>query len=462
MIFLLLFPELSWGAGDILPGEKLSILWILPFAGVLGSLAFGPLFFSKLWHSHYGKIMGGWSLFSLLALLFQFGFAITSESLLETLLHHYIPFIILIGALYGISGGVHMDMDFKSSALSNTCYLAVGTVVASWVGTTGAAMLFIRPLIHVNAWRRQKKHLIIFFIFLIANIGGSLTPLGDPPLFLGFLNGVSFFWTTQHMFFPMMVCIVPLLLAFYFLDRRLLLQEDASPVVLDKFSPDKIRITGSSNLLYLLGVVGAVILSGSWNPGIAFKILGVEIELQNLARDALIIICLFLSLTKTSRTARDLNHYTWEPLREVAKIFLAIFITVTPVISILGAGLEGALAPVVALVSHNGEPIANMYFWMTGLLSAFLDNAPTYLVFFHMASGDPKVLMGSLEATLLAISCGSVFMGALTYIGNAPNFMVKSIAETNHIQMPGFFGYMGWALAFLLPLFLIVDLFFFW
>lgn len=458
---LFLTPAFSFGASDALPGDALSVWWALPFAGVLGSLAFGPIFFSRLWHAHYGKIVSVWSLISLAAMGFHFGLLITSMTVLETILHHYLPFIILIGALYGISGGIHIEMAFRSSALFNTLYLALGTLVASWIGTTGAAMLFIRPLIKVNAWRAYKRHLIIFFIFLVANIGGSLTPLGDPPLFLGFLNGVGFFWTTQHMLLPMIFCTLPLLFVFYLMDRRFLKKDDSQQEETEAFSFDKIQITGAFNLLYLLGVIGAVILSGSWKPGIFLPVFGVELALENVTRDILILLFLFLSLKKTSPEGRELNQYTWEPLREVAKIFMAIFITVAPVISILSAGLKGALAPIVSLVSREGEPVANMYFWVTGILSAFLDNAPTYLVFFHMAGGNPEILMGPLEATLLAISCGSVFMGALSYIGNAPNFMVKSIAEINNIQMPSFFGYMGWAFLFLLPLFLLVDLFFF-
>ncbi len=263
------------------------------------------------------------------------------------------------------------------------------------------------------------------------------------------------------MLLPMIFCTLPLLFVFYLMDRRFLKKDDSQQEETEAFSFDKIQITGAFNLLYLLGVIGAVILSGSWKPGMFLSVLGVELALENVTRDILILLFLFLSLKKTSPEGRELNQYTWEPLREVAKIFMAIFITVAPVISILSAGLKGALAPIVSLVSREGDPVANMYFWVTGILSAFLDNAPTYLVFFHMAGGNPEILMGPLEATLLAISCGSVFMGALSYIGNAPNFMVKSIAEIDNIKMPSFFGYMGWAFLFLLPLFLLVDLFFF-
>ena len=328
------------------------------------------------------------------------------------------------------------------------------------MGTTGAAMLLIRPLIRANSKRENKVHVIVFFIFLAANIGGSLTPLGDPPLFLGFLKGVNFFWTTSAMFAPMLFLVVCLLIIFFALDTYLYRKEGQLEV--DHLEKEKIGLDGSFNLLLLAGVVGGVLLSGFWKPQISIEVYHVHIELQNIVRDILLLILTYCSWVMTSKEIRHQNEYTWFPIIEVAKLFAGIFVTIIPAIAILKAGTKGALSTVVASVSNNGEPINYMYFWLTGILSSFLDNAPTYLVFFNTAGGDPNLLMNSIPNTLLAISAGAVFMGANTYIGNAPNFMVKSISESSGIKMPSFFGYFfKWAVPILMPLFIIVTYIFF-
>jgi Na+/H+ antiporter NhaD/arsenite permease-like protein len=326
------------------------------------------------------------------------------------------------------------------------------------MGTTGAAMLLIRPLLRANKERKHKVHIVIFFIFLVANIGGSLTPLGDPPLFLGFLKGVDFFWTTKAMFLPMLFMIISLLIIFYFYDTFQYRKESDLPVPTNN---EKISVKGSFNLLLIFGVVCSVLLSGFWRPGIDFTIFHVHVELQNLARDILLLILTYLSWTYTSKEIREGNEYTWFPIQEVAKLFAGIFITIIPAIAILKAGKSGALSSIINSVSSDTGPVNYMYFWLTGILSSFLDNAPTYLVFFNTAGGDAQVLMGELSQTLLAISAGAVFMGANTYIGNAPNFMVKSIAESSGIKMPSFFGYFFYSLVILFPLFIVVSLLFF-
>ena len=328
------------------------------------------------------------------------------------------------------------------------------------MGTTGAAMLLIRPLIRANSNRENKVHVIVFFIFLVANIGGSLTPLGDPPLFLGFLKGVNFFWTTSAMFAPMLFLVICLLIIFFALDTYLYRKEEQLEV--DHSEKEKIGLDGSFNLLLLAGVVGGVLLSGFWKPQISIEIYHVHIELQNIVRDILLLLLTYCSWIMTSKQIRDQNEYTWFPIVEVAKLFAGIFVTIIPAIAILKAGTKGALSPVVSSVSNNGEPVNYMYFWLTGILSSFLDNAPTYLVFFNTAGGDPNFLMNNIPNTLLAISAGAVFMGANTYIGNAPNFMVKSISESSGIKMPSFFGYFfKWAVPILMPLFIIVTYIFF-
>jgi Na+/H+ antiporter NhaD/arsenite permease-like protein len=328
------------------------------------------------------------------------------------------------------------------------------------MGTTGAAMLLIRPLIRANAWRQHKVHLVVFFIFLVANIGGSLTPLGDPPLFLGFLKGVEFFWPTRAMFWPMLLVASLLLLIFYALDQVMLRRETTSPPEATQNEP-AFRVEGKVNILLLLGVVLAVLMSGVWHPGLSFTVYHVEMELQNVLRDVLLLTTALLSWWLTPARTRQANEFSWFPIVEVAKLFAGIFVTIIPAIAILRAGINGALAPVIYLVSSDGEPVNAMYFWATGILSSFLDNAPTYLVFFNTAGGDPEQLTGPLSSTLLAISAGAVFMGANTYIGNAPNFMVRAIAEERGVSMPSFFGYMAWSCVFLLPLFMVVTLVFF-
>ena len=296
---------------------------------------------------------------------------------------------------------------------------------------------------------------------MVANIGGSLTPLGDPPLFLGFLKGVDFFWTTTAMFVLMLIMIIALSIIFYFLDSYYLKKEDIK--VEAPQEKLKLGIEGVFNLGLIVGVIGAVLISGFWKPHISFEVYsGVHLELQNLTRDILLLILTYISWTYTPQQIRKDNEYTWFPIIEVAKLFAGIFVTIIPAIAILKAGTNGALAGIINAVSSDNGPVNIMYFWYTGVLSSFLDNAPTYLVFFNTAGGDPITLMGELKNTLLAISAGAVFMGANTYIGNAPNFMVKSIAESSGVEMPSFFGYLfKWSIPFLVPLFIIVSWIFF-
>jgi Na+/H+ antiporter NhaD/arsenite permease-like protein len=342
--------------------------------------------------------------------------------------------------------------------------LAIGTLLASIMGTTGAAMLLIRPLIRANDNRRHKAHVVIFFIFLVGNIGGSLTPLGDPPLFLGFLKGVDFFWTTKSMLLPMLMASAILLAVFYALDYHYFHHRlEERPALLDP-TPDsrRLAIEGTLNLLLLAAIVACVLMSGLWKPGIALDVFGTPLELQNLLRDASLLAIAWISWRYTRVQIRVDNEFNWAPILEVAKLFAGIFITIIPAIAMLRAGQQGALGSLVGLVTGaEGQPNNTMYFWLTGGLSSFLDNAPTYLVFFNLAGGDPKVLMTSLSGTLLAISAGSVFMGANTYIGNAPNFMIKAIAEERGIRMPSFFGYMVWSGCILLPLFALMTFVFF-
>ena len=464
IIISFLMPVFCIAAGadsPYLDGKGLPLQWIVPFVGILLSIAILPLVAEHFWHHNFGKISLFWALLLVIPLLLFHGIDTAIYEVLHVALLEYVPFIILLLSLFTISGGVQLKGSLVGTPILNTLIIFIGTALASWMGTTGAAMLLIRPLLRANQHRQNKVHIIVFFIFLVANIGGSLTPLGDPPLFLGFLKGVSFFWTTSAMFLPMLFMVVTLLIIFFGVDTYFYRKE--SPQENAETENEKLSLEGSFNLLLLAGVVGGVLLSGFWKPDIHINIYHVHVELQNIARDVLLLSLTYLSWTMTPMQIRDANEYTWFPIEEVGKLFAGIFVTIIPAIAILKAGTNGALASVVSSVSDSsGEPINLMYFWLTGILSSFLDNAPTYLVFFNTAGGDPSVLMGDMYQTLLAISAGAVFMGANSYIGNAPNFMVKAIAESSDIKMPSFFGYIiKWSLPILVPLFIIVTWIFF-
>ncbi len=452
---------LAASGAHALPSAELSIVWIIPFVCMLLSIAVMPLTVPHFWHHNFGKIALFWGLAFLIPCGIVFGAGTALYQLIHVLLLEYIPFIVLLFALFTVAGGVRLKGHLVGKPIVNTLILAIGTLLASWMGTTGAAMLLIRPLLRANAHRKYRVHSVIFFIFLVANIGGSLTPLGDPPLFLGFLRGVEFFWTTKALLMHMIIISAILLVAYFILDTVLFAKE-GKPIAEPSGTVEALGLDGKINLIFLLGVIGAVLMSGSWKPGVEYDIYGTHVALQNIVRDVLLLVIAGLSLKFTSKQCRELNGFNWEPIEEVAKLFVGIFISMVPALAILSAGTEGALAPVIRLVSDaNGQPVDLMYFWLTGILSAFLDNAPTYVVFFQTAGGDPVHLMGEWASTLTAISAGSVFMGAVTYIGNAPNFMVRSIAENTGLKMPSFFGYMMWSVGILFPCFALISFLFF-
>ncbi|MDR6954604.1 Na+/H+ antiporter NhaD/arsenite permease-like protein [Ancylobacter sp. 3268] len=449
------------GAG--LDGASLSLAWGIPFAGMLLSIAILPLVAGHFWHHHYGKVALFWGLAVLVPFMALLGTGVTVYEVTHAALLEYIPFIILLFTLFTISGGILVTGNLQGSPGVNTALLAIGTVLASLIGTTGASMVLIRPLLRANDGRRHNVHTVVFFIFLVSNIGGSLTPLGDPPLFLGFLKGVDFFWTTSHLFHDTVVVVVLLLAAYHLLDRWFYAREEGRPPKLDPTpATERIGLRGLANLPLLAGVIAAILMSALWKPDIEFHVAGTAVPLPSVARDLVLLGLAAVSIRITPAFIRERNGFDWEPIREVAKLFAAIFLTIIPVIAILKAGSNGALAPLVALVTDaNGAPVNAGYFWMTGLLSGFLDNAPTYLVFFNLAGGDAQALMTTHAVTLEAISAGAVFMGALTYIGNAPNFMVLAIARSRGVKMPSFFGYMVWSGIFLLPCFALLTFLYF-
>ncbi len=455
----LITPAVAAATGD---GATLSLAWTVPFVGMLLSIALLPLLVPSFWHHHYGKVAAFWALVLLVPYAVAVGPALAAQQIVHTLLAEYIPFVLLLLALFATTGGIHIRGNLHGTPLVNTALLAIGTGFASVMGTTGASMLMIRPLLRANDARRHRTHVVVFFIFLVANIGGALTPLGDPPLFLGFLKGVDFFWTTKALFAPMLASAAILLGIFFLLDSWYYGRPDENRTH-DPTPDAPLRLDGWINFLFFGPLIlGAVLLSGVWTPGLSFDVLGTEVELQNLVRDVLLIAITWGSIRFTRASIRRANHFEWGPMIEVAKLFGGIFATIIPVIAILRAGSAGAMAPLVAMVTRpDGSPDNAMYFWSTGALSSFLDNAPTYLVFFNLAGGDAEALMGPLGTTLAAISAGAVFMGANTYIGNAPNFMVKAVATSRGVNMPSFFGYVLWSGAILLPLFGLLTVLFF-
>jgi Na+/H+ antiporter NhaD/arsenite permease-like protein len=450
----------SFAAG--FDGISMGIAWALPFAGILLSIAFLPLMASHFWHHHYGKVAMAWALAFLLPFAAMAGLGATGALLVHAAVAEYLPFVILLTALYTISGGIYIQGNMHGSPRVNTAFLATGALLASVMGTTGASMLLIRPLVRANDNRQHKVHVIVFFIFIVSNAGGALTPLGDPPLFLGFLKGVNFFWPLRHLWAPALFLIAALLAIFYALDsyyyhrREELLPVDPTP------DTPAIRIQGGWNFALLALAVGLVLLSGLWTSGVVWSLAGTTVALPGLVRDIGLLALALISFKATPAAIHQSNQFSWEPMSEVAKLFAGIFLVMAPVMAMLQAGVQGPFGAVVAAVTQaDGSANPAMYFWVTGALSAFLDNAPTYLVFFNTAGGNAQQLMTTLAPTLAAISAGAVFMGACSYIGNAPNLMVKTIAQGQGIKMPSFFGYIVWALVVLLPLLLIVQLIWF-
>ena len=469
-VFLMLSltcPVSVWAAGE--SGAKADVpIWLcIPFAGLLLCIAIMPLVKGEWWEAHQPLVVALWIIVLVIPFAVLYGVGDTVETVLECTVNDYLTFIILLFGLFCVSGNITMEGDFAGSPKINVGLLAIGTLLASCIGTTGASMLMVRPVIKMNSWRRRKSHIMIFFIFMVSNMGGCLTPIGDPPLLMGFMRGVPFFWSL-HLFPVLLFNMVILLFIFYHLDKRNYRKDIAEGRKPDISKPGtEFRIDGLHNIIFLAMIVAAVILSGVL-PGMpAFQdaagnvrgihIFGeVSLSFPSLIEIVLILLAAFLSFKTTSSEIRTRNHFTWGAIQEVAVLFIGIFITMQPALMLLKA-----VGPNLGLT----EPF--QMFWATGALSSFLDNTPTYLVFLTTAgtlgftSGISTTLGTLPEKMLSAISCGAVFMGANTYIGNAPNFMVKSISDENGVNMPSFFGYMLWSVSILIPVFIIDMLVFF-
>src|SRR5215471_10843098 len=420
-------------------------MWsLLPFIAMLLSIAIVPMIFPGWWDSNRNKTMLSVALsLPVLAMIVPCDPNLLKHSLLD-----YFSFLTLLGALFVISGGIHVSGEFAGTPLVNTIFLSIGALLSNVIGTTGASMLLIRPYIRANHVRRQKTHLIVFFIFVVSNTAGLLTPLGDPPLFLGFLRGVPFQWTLRLL--PQWALVVgTLLIVFNFFEQYMFLKEDVETpgTLVDQVQPRRrLHVEGGRNFVYLGGVIGAAILSGyfGWPKGF---------------QESIMLAMALLSWFTTPAGVHKANHFHFHPIAEVAALFLGIFVTMIPALEILNARAASLN------LRHPWQ-----FFWLSGGLSSFLDNAPTYLTFTAMASGlvgsrldDLSTLLSSKlgEQLLIAVSCGSVFMGANTYIGNGPNFMVKSIAERSGLKMPSFGHYMLYSGAILIPIFILTTLVFF-
>ena len=442
--------------------------WLcVPFAALLLCVALGPIAAPQWWEKRQGLVVAVLSAALLVAYGMLRGGGSAVELGLECLVGDYIPFIVLLFGLFCVAGNITLVGDLAGSPRINVALLLFGTLLSSCIGTTGSSMLMVRPIIKMNAWRKRKRHIMVFFIFLISNIGGCLTPIGDPPLLMGFSRGVPFFWSLR--LFPIMALNVAILLiTFYFVDMRAYRKDIAIGRKPDISKPGTdVHIDGLHNIMFLVVIVAAVILSGVLPTLPAFQdasgnVLGIHIyghvtlTYPALIEIVMILLSALLSFKTTPASVRQANHFTWGAIKEVAVLFIGIFITMQPALMILkehGASL--------------GLDTPFQLFWVTGALSSFLDNTPTYLVFLTTActmgasSGLATALGIVPEQMLIAISCGAVFMGANSYIGNAPNFMVKAISDENGIRMPSFFGYLGWSAAFLLPVFLLDSLLFF-
>jgi Na+/H+ antiporter NhaD/arsenite permease-like protein len=473
--FLLLAPaygaaaaehDAGHGAGDHAAGDHAAIgvelpLWtVLPFATLLLAIAFMPLAAGHWWHSNVNKGIVSLGLATITTIYVVAAFQGPGIAAVLHVLSEYVSFILLLGALYIISGGIYIRGSLSGTPLANTGLMALGAVLANFIGTTGASVLLVRPLLRANKSRAAKAHIVIFFIFIVSNCGGLLTPLGDPPLFMGFTAGVPFTWTLTTLWVEWLAVNVALLVLFQVWDQIVFGREERErpgSQLEEVLKHEPLGVSGGLNFLFLAGVVAAVYCKGvfHWPWGVQEAIM------------AAMAILAYLTTPAANRTA---NAFSFGPIVEVAVLFVGIFITMAPALQILNAWGSGH-RDVLGYEFAMSRPW--QFFWATGILSSFLDNAPTYMTIAATAAGTEGVAargqyladflqLGPEAAALLAaISCGAVFMGANTYIGNGPNFMVKAIAEENGVRMPSFFGYMAYSGIILIPLFALVSIVFF-
>ncbi len=419
-------------------------LSMLPFVLMLASIAIFPLTLNHYWEKNKNKLIIG-LLLSIPVIIYLLSAGLT-EKLFDTIVFDYIPFIILLGSLFIITGGIYLTGDIEAKPKINTLFLGIGAVLASFMGTTGAAMLLIRPVIQTNKEREFKVHTILFFIGIVANCGGLLTPLGDPPLFMMYLRGAPFTWFFG-LFLEWFLTNALLLILYFMVDSYFYKKEKPTAIQIDKTAIRPIRIQGRINFYYLIGVILAVaFLNEQYLPFIKTN------HYFKFIREFAIIVMAYLSMLTTPKITRTSNNFTWGPIEEVAYLFLGIFITMVPCLLYLESNAKSL-----------GVSSTTQFYYFTGLLSSFLDNTPTAVTFHSLALGlqqsAPVLVAGIPEEILKAICTAAVFFGAMTYIGNGPNFMVKAVAEENNIKMPDFFSYMfKFSIIVLLPIFILVQL----
>jgi len=446
---------------DLLEGPALGLWWGVPFLGLLITIAVAQTVWPARWERHYGTLTGLWIIAAVVPLIARFG-TNGLTALVRLLLLEYAPFAVSILALYIIAGGIHIRSRMSGHPAENALLLALGTLASGVLGTPGSTLLFLPVLLKSNRWRRHRVHSVLFLIFVVCNIGGGFSPIG-PPLLIGYLKGVPFLWTVRMMLLPTAFVSALLIAAYFALDSLLLFRrEDPEARASHQQEHDVIRLEGATNLLLLCGAIGLLIFCGSWQTGVAVPLAGVTIPAPDLLRLVGLSALAAASLALTPKGIRAANEFSWLPMKEVVVIFAGIFATILPILAILEAGANGALSGLIRMVTGtDGQPINWAYFAASGFLSSFLDNAPTFLVFFNAAGGDPVALTGPNATTLVAISAGASFWGGLTYIGNAPNFMVRTMSEQRGVRMPTFIAYLAWSAAVLLPTFALTAWVFF-
>lgn len=446
---------------QLLDGPGLGLAWGVPFLGLLLTIALAQTLWPAGWSRHYGKLTVLWMAVALVPLIIRFGSA--GGAALETLLLlDYLPFVVSIAALYIIAGGVHIRSRMSGHPGENAILLVLGTIAGGIIGTPGATLLFLPVFLKANRWRKYRAHGLVFLILVICNIGGAFSPMG-PPLLIGYLRGVSFLWTVRAMVVPTLF-VSGLLIALYLLLDSFLLypREDPAARARHKEVHNALGLEGRVNLPLLAGAIILQIVCGMWRTPVSLSLGGTALALPDILRLIGLIALAAASLRLTPLRIRAANRFEWGPIAEVVIVFAGIFACILPLLAILEAGRDGAMAGLLGLVTGaDGKPINWAYFTATGTLSGFLDNAPTFLLFFNAAGGDPVALMGPQSITLMAISTGAAFWGGLTYVGNAPNLMVRSIAEQQGIRMPSFLAYMGLAAIALLPIFALTAFLFF-
>jgi Na+/H+ antiporter NhaD/arsenite permease-like protein len=412
---------------------------VVPFAGVLLSFAILPGLLPRLWHRRMAALIGFWVALGFLLQALAHGAPSAALALWQAILADFLPFIALLLALYALGGGISIRGGPLGRPGGNLLLLIVGTLLASIMGTIGAALVLIHPLLAANGYRHEKRHLVVAFIILVANAGGALSPLGDPPLLVGFLRGVPFFWPLEHLLLPLLLLAAPVLALTFGLDVWLA-RKEARP------QPQKLRVRGWLNMALLLLLIAVLPVEGIWHPG-NVTVLSATIPLEHLAVMLVEIGCILVSEMFTPNAIRSQNRFAWRAMREITILFFAIFATIGPAFALL----QAAQIP----------PVPVAWFWASGVASAVLDSAPTYLIFFEAGGGHAAALAQGSAPLLTAIAAGAVFFGPLTYLGNAPNLMIREIASRRGVRMPGFFAYAGIMALVLVPIYALMSLVFF-